>query len=213
MVIKTKNIIPKPISESGAPDSDIWFKDLELISGNKYLITSESGAGKTSFLSILYGVRKDYLGEILFDNVNIKHLNINEWTKFRNYNLSYVFQGLRLFDDLSALDNILLKNKLTKYKSKKEILDLIDKVGLSQKINSQVKYLSFGQKQRLAIIRALCQPLNFLFLDEPFSHLDEKNIKIITEIINSELEIQNAGLVLTSLGNEYLFSYDKKLNL
>lgn len=213
MVINTKNIIPKPISESGAPDSDIWFKDIELISGNKYLITSESGAGKTSFLSILYGVRKDYLGEILFDNVNIKHLNINEWTKFRNFNLSYVFQGLRLFDDLSALDNILLKNKLTKYKSKKEILDLIDRVGLSQKINSQVKFLSFGQKQRLAIIRALCQPLNFLFLDEPFSHLDKKNIQIITEIINSELEIQNAGLVLTSLGSEYLFNYDQKLNL
>ena len=73
--------------------------------------------------------------------------------------------------------------------------------------------LSLGQKQRVSIIRSLCQPFDFLLLDEPFSHLDEDNIRILTNIINEELENQNSGLILTTLNNEYLFQYDKILNL
>ncbi len=70
-----------------------------------------------------------------------------------------------------------------------------------------------GQQQRVAIIRSLCQPFDFLLLDEPFSHLDKENIKIISKIINEEIKKQNASIILTSLDNEYFFDYDKILNL
>ena len=76
-----------------------------------------------------------------------------------------------------------------------------------------VETLSLGQKQRTAIIRSLCQPFDFLLLDEPFSHLDESNIEILTSILNQELDYQNAGFIMTTLNNEYLFNYDKILNL
>jgi ABC-type multidrug transport system ATPase subunit len=71
-----------------------------------------------------------------------------------------------------------------------------------------VKTLSLGQRQRVAIIRALCQPFDFLLMDEPFSHLDDDNIAILTELIGSEVEKQKAGMILTSLGSEYNFTYD-----
>ena len=76
-----------------------------------------------------------------------------------------------------------------------------------------VETLSLGQKQRVSIIRSLCQPFDFLLLDEPFSHLDESNIEILSSIIHQELDNQNAGFIMTTLNNEYLFKYDKILNL
>ena len=90
---------------------------------------------------------------------------------------------------------------------------IIDKLGLSEKKDQLVETLSLGQKQRTAIIRSLCQPFDFLLLDEPFSHLDESNIEILTTILDQELEDQDAGFIMTTLNNEYLFKYDKILNL
>ena len=124
-----------------------------------------------------------------------------------------MFQDFKLFNELTLLENIKIKNNLTSHKTDNEIDFLIDRLGLSHKRNQIVKSLSLGQKQRVAIIRSLCQPFDFLLLDEPFSHLDEENIKILTEIIDEEIKNQKAGFILTTLNNEYLFQYDKILNL
>ena len=76
-----------------------------------------------------------------------------------------------------------------------------------------VQTLSLGQRQRTALIRALCQPFKFLLLDEPFSHLDEVNTAILVDIIEEELKDRGAGLLVTSLGGNEYFRYDKKLDL
>ena len=73
--------------------------------------------------------------------------------------------------------------------------------------------LSFGQRQRIAIIRALCQPFDFLLLDEPFSHLDEANIKAASQLIKNECEAQGSSFILVSLGEEYYFDYTHKIIL
>ena len=81
----------------------------------------------------------------------------------------YAFQDLRIFTELSALENVQLKNNLTGCKKKKEILSFFEQLGIADKINVKAGKLSFGQQQRVAFIRALCQPFDFLFLDEPIS--------------------------------------------
>ncbi|MBT7620103.1 MAG: ATP-binding cassette domain-containing protein, partial [Flavobacteriales bacterium] len=163
---------------------------------------------KSSILNFIYDCNKNYTGKIIFEgNEDDSIISV------RRKKLSYVFQDFKLFPKLTLWENIKIKNNLTNFKTDDHILMIIDKLGLSEKKDQLVETLSLGQKQRVSIIRSLCQPFDFLLLDEPFSHLDESNIEILTDIINQELENQNAGFIMTTLNNEYLFKYDKILNL
>ena len=194
------------MSESEISGSDIYLSDKVIFEeGKKYLIKANSGQGKTSVLNFIYRSNKNFEGIINYEpnpkNGNIFNLRIDK--------ISYVFQDFKLFDNLTIFENIELKNKLTNFKSETEINSLIDKVGLNHKRSSLVKKLSLGQKQRVAIIRALCQPFKFFLLDEPFSHLDKDNIKILSDIIKEEIKKQNSGLIIASLDDEYFFNYDK----
>jgi len=209
MTIRLNNIKPSYMSDSEISDSDIYLQESVLFEkGRKYLIRANSGHGKSSLLNIIYGSNANFDGNINYDGSS----NHNTFS-FRESKISYVFQDLKLFPDLTIFENIQLKNGLTNNKSVEEIDHLIDQVLLSHKRDNLVRNLSLGQKQRVAIIRALCQPFEFLLMDEPFSHLDEKNCGIISNIVSQELEKQNASLIMTSLGDTSYFDYDKILNL
>jgi putative ABC transport system ATP-binding protein len=209
MHVRVQNIKPKYMSELEVSGSDIYLQN-EIIfqKGKKYLLKANSGHGKSSILNFIYDCNKNYTGKIIFEgNEDDSIISV------RRKKLSYVFQDFKLFPKLTLWENIKIKNNLTNFKTDDHILMIIDKLGLSEKKDQLVETLSLGQKQRVSIIRSLCQPFDFLLLDEPFSHLDESNIEILTDIINQELENQNAGFIMTTLNNEYLFKYDKILNL
>jgi putative ABC transport system ATP-binding protein len=127
--------------------------------------------------------------------------------------VSYIFQDFKLFPSLTVWENLVLKNELTQHKTDEAMQAMLQKVGLWAKKDQLIIELSLGQRQRIAIVRALCQPFEWLLLDEPFSHLDESNISILTTLINEELIKNNAGMILTSLGSDYLFEYDTLLKL
>jgi ABC-type lipoprotein export system ATPase subunit len=207
--LRTSKLKPFFLPDVAATSGRIWFNDISFRKGENYLISAFSGQGKSSFLSFIFGERVDYTGDIYFDNREIKTLKKADWQNIRQKNISCVFQGLRLFSELTALENILLKNKITEHKSHKEIDRMIEQSGLNDKKNEKTGRLSFGQQQRIAIIRALCQPFDFILLDEPFSHLDERNIEIMTELITIELKHRNAGMFLCSLGSGYHFNYNE----
>jgi putative ABC transport system ATP-binding protein len=114
---------------------------------------------------------------------------------------------------LTAFENIEIKNQLTLALSRNEIEHLFDKVGLADKRNQLTGTLSMGQKQRVAIIRALCQPFEWLILDEPFSHLDYQNSSVCFEIIRDRCDKINAGIILTSLDEKEISGFDKQLKL
>ena len=197
------------MSELEVRGSEIYIqKEVVFEHGKKYLIKANSGRGKSSILNFIYGSNLSYDGSINFDNLDETNI-----ISVRNNKLSYVFQDFKLFLDLSVIDNIKIKNNLTNHKTEQEILELINKVGLAHKENQLVKELSLGQRQRVSIIRSLCQPFEFLLLDEPFSHLDENNIKILTTIINEEIKFRKAGFILSTLNDEYLFKYDQVIKL
>ena len=181
-------------------EEDITFSTEELV-----LIKANSGKGKSSLLNFIYGINKNYEGEITIGKEKITEEEI------KKNQLSYVFQDLKLFEKLTVLENIKIKNQLTDYKTEAEIESLLSKMNLDHKKNSLVGKLSLGQQQRVAIIRALCQPFSFLLMDEPFSHLDEENIEIIISVLKKELEIRKAGLIITSLSDNNYFDYDKVL--
>tara|TARA_B100001248_G_scaffold262648_1_gene260381 strand:- start:4551 stop:5144 length:594 start_codon:yes stop_codon:yes gene_type:complete len=197
------------MSESEVSGSDVYLKkNINLESGKNYLFKANSGSGKSSILNFIYQSNENFEGSIQYKNIRYE----NKIDIRKNF-ISYVFQDFKLFGNLSVWDNIKIKNNLTVHKTDKEINDLLNKIGLSEKKDSLVNKLSIGQRQRTAIVRSLCQPFKFLLLDEPFSNLDEDNITIITKILNNELENKAAGLIVTTLNNKYLFSYNKIFKL
>ena len=211
--IRLQQTLPDVFAGRDFIHSEIWHQDITFQKGEMYLIEADSGTGKSSLCNYIYGYRKDYQGIINFDETNIRALSIKAWNEFRKHSLSMLFQDLRIFPELTTLENILLKNKLTSYKKKKEILSLLEQMGLSDKIYTQAGKLSLGQQQRVAFIRSLCQPFDFLFLDEPNSHLDEKNAQIMAELITNETKQQGAGLIVTSTGNHLKLPYAKTYQL
>ena len=122
-------------------------------------------------------------------------------------------QEMRLFPELTVLDNIQLKNNLSGWKTVKEIEGMLTDLGVADKLNTPVAKLSIGQQQRVAIVRTLCQPFDFIFLDEPVSHLDETNNKIVAELVDSEAKKNNAGIITTSVGNHLLLDSPQFVNL
>lgn len=211
--INLQNTLPEIFAGKDYIDSDVWHKDVELERGHFYLIEAASGTGKSSLCSYVYGYRNDYQGIICFDDNNIRHLSVKDWVELRKRSLSMLFQDLRLFTELTALENVQLKNSLTGFKKKKDIKDLFQELGIGDKMNVPVGKMSFGQQQRVALIRALCQPFDFLIMDEPVSHLDEVNAKNMARIITEEAIRQGAGVVVTSIGKHLELDYTKKMML
>ena len=212
-LITLQNTLPQVFADKNFIDSDVWHKDVEFEKGHFYLIEAASGTGKSSLCSYLYGYRDDYQGIICFDDANIRQLGIEQWVDIRKKSLSILFQDLRLFAELTAMENVLLKNSLTGFKKKKDIKDLFYELGIGDKMNVVVGKLSFGQQQRVALIRALCQPADFILLDEPVSHLDEVNARNMARILTEEASRQGAGIIVTSIGKHLELDYTKKMQL
>ena len=180
--------------------SDVWLQDITLERGKRYLISAESGTGKSSMCSYIYGYRQDYSGTIAFDDKDIRTMTVAQWCSIRQRHIAYLPQDMRLFGELTALENVELKNRLTGFKSHDEINKLFDAMGIADKRDSLASKLSIGQQQRVAIIRTLCQPCDFIMLDEPVSHLDEENNRIVADLIVQEASSQGAGVIATSVG-------------
>lgn len=198
---------------SSAKASQIWLSDIIFIKGSRYLIEAGSGAGKSSLCSFLYGVRSDYDGKIEFDSRDIASFSADRWSDLRSHSIGYLPQDLKLFPELTVAENITLKNRLTDFKSMAEIREMLELLGIDNKIDIKAGLLSVGQQQRVAIIRSLCQPLDFLLIDEPVSHLDKKNNSIVARLISDELDRQEAGLIATSVGNKILIDNLNALKL
>ena len=104
--IKLIHALPAVFAGRDKQPSDIWLQDFSFERGQFYLVEAESGTGKSSLCSYLYGYRHDYEGKICFDDADIRTLSARQWVNIRRESLSLLFQELRLFPELTALENI-----------------------------------------------------------------------------------------------------------
>ena len=118
-----------------------------------------------------------------------------------------------MFPELTAYENVAIKNNLTGFKKKKQIEAWFDALGIGDKLHAPISRMSFGQQQRVAMIRALVQPFDFLLADEPISHLDEENGRTMGEIMMEEARSQGAGVIVTSIGKHIALDYEKTFRL
>lgn len=195
------------------PKSDLWLHDVTFRKGEYYLVEAASGAGKSSLCSYLYGFRTDYAGRILLGGEDCRTFSAARWGDVRRRSLSLLFQDLRLFGELTVAENLALKNGLTAFKTSGQIERLLEAAGIAAKRDTPAGKLSFGQQQRVAFVRCLCQPFDFILLDEPVSHLDAANGGILAGLLLEEAQAQGAGVIVTSVGSRLELPYHKILTL
>lgn len=203
--IQLDGVLPRVFRDSrgdtAVTSSEVWLSSLTLRRGEIYMVAAESGAGKSSLCSFIYGNRNDYEGRILFNGTDIRDFSIDQWCAIRRESLALLPQEMRVFPELTAIENVLLKNRLTDRFTETEIRKMFDRLDISAKTDVAAGCLSVGQQQRVAIIRSLCQPFSFIMLDEPVSHLDERNNLAAARLITEVAASQRAAIIATSVGN------------
>lgn len=206
-------LLPAVFENETVPASDIWKRELVLRRGRNYMVEAASGTGKSSLCSFIYGARRDYSGRILFDGKDTSAFSISYWQELRRKVIAYLPQELSLFPELTALENIRLKNRLTNHFEESRIEDMMSALGIDARAHFPVGKMSVGQQQRVALLRSICQPFSFLILDEPVSHLDESNNQVAASIVEEEARRQGAAIIATSVGNKIHISDCELLRL
>lgn len=152
--------------------------DLHIGKGEVVSIVGPSGAGKTTLLQIIGTLDTPDTGSVIIDGIDVTRLKDKEMAKFRNQHLGFVFQFHQLLPEFTALENVMIP-ALIGGKSKKQIADrakeLLDFLGLGDRTNHKPAELSGGEKQRVAVARALVNNPSIILADEPSGSLDSKN--------------------------------------
>jgi ABC-type lipoprotein export system ATPase subunit len=213
MYLHLQNLLPNYFEESRKRASEIWGKELSFETGDLIKIVAPSGSGKTSFTHFVYGTRTDYSGRIGYNDEDIKMFSFETFAGWRKDHLSIVFQDLRLFPEQTVLENIDIKRQLNPYHPIGKIKEMTKRLGIGKMLSSKAKTCSYGEQQRVAIIRALMQPFDFLILDEPFSHLDNVNRLTAMELMMEEAKTRGAAIILADLQRVDFFPYTKIFHL
>ena len=213
MELSLEAILPAYFNTTQADSSEVWGRSLHFQNGEYIKIVAPSGSGKTSLMHFLYGIRNEYNGDISYNKKSIKNFDIEEFAHYRKNHLSIVFQDLRLFPQQTVWENIELKRQLNPFHPPERISEMAERLGIADKLQSKSQICSYGEQQRIAIIRALMQPYDFLLLDEPFSHLDNQNSQLAMQLMLEESKKRNAAIIFADLERIDYFPYQRLYHL
>ncbi|WP_462280020.1 ATP-binding cassette domain-containing protein [Salinivirga cyanobacteriivorans] len=203
MKLALSGLLPYPLEEMTHAKNCFWQHGSCIFTPeNNYEIIAPSGRGKTTLLNVLFGIRNDYHGQFIIEDKPANNLKLSDWAHIRTHKISSVFQGLRLFRHLTGKQNIDIKNRLTGRLTDQQIESLAKTLGIEQQMSQKAGLMSYGQQQRLAILRAFAQPFEWLLLDEPFSHLDPETAQITADLIRNECSVRSANFIVTRLISE-----------
>ena len=211
MIFDLNHVVPDPLPQDVVQSSEIWDTQFHFEANSAILVSAHSGMGKSTLLHMLYGIRRDYSGVLSINGKDSGSFSHDEWIKIRKSSISLLFQDLRLFPHLTALENIRLIPQINRDAPKIE--EMTEMLGLSSLLDQSVHTLSHGQRQRVALVRALLKPFKLLLLDEPFSHLDDVNQNQACSLINRVVQANGAGIILSTLGSVPKIPFDQKYSL
>lgn len=187
--------------------SEVWNTELDFKTGESTLITAASGRGKSSLFRIMTGLSDDYSGDVYYHEKAIGNLSADEISALRKNEWSLIFQSLALFPHISAEQNI----RITSKGQLNQVA--VQKLGMESVLSKVTARLSYGERQRIAIIRALSRSFRFLIMDEPFSHLDTALREQAWKLIVDECQKNDAGMILLDLQALPFIQTDRSLAL
>ncbi len=173
----------------------------EFIQGNSYAIIGASGSGKSTLMHILAGIDLPSSGQVCFNNTDINKFTQKQKDVFLNKHIGFVFQESFLIQELTVLENIILKGLISGQsynECKIHAQKLLEQFNLLDKSEVLPEQLSGGQKQRISILRAIFNRPDFLLADEPTGDLDEKTGKEITDFLLSCQKSWGLGLIIST---------------
>lgn len=192
-----ERLVPEPLEGNTDPGS-IWQTGAVFTPGNLYSVYAPSGKGKSTLMHILLGIRRDFKGHYLVNGKDTASFRPDDWAGLRRDSLASVYQDLKLFPQISAAENIELKASLTGFPAARWQA-MAEKLGIAALLERPCRTLSMGQQQRVAVVRALSQPFQYLLMDEPVSHLDRDNARLVLDLALEVAAAQGAAVLLTGL--------------
>ena len=174
--------------------------DLTLQENDFISIIGPSGSGKSTLLSIIGTLDIPSSGEILYGDQSVHKMNNKELADFRFENIGFIFQQFHLIPTMTALENVLspLFGRKVNYNKKERATQVLEQVGLKEKMNSLPSQLSGGQQQRVAIARALVHKPKWLLADEPTGNLDTDTGETVYELLTSLNQNKQCGVILVT---------------
>lgn len=212
--ITLHHVLPRAFGGMDIGPSDVWQCDAQLVRGQSYLIEAASGRGKTSLCAYLYGLRHDYMGSItLLDAAGQPVAAHRCLPRLRQTSLALMPQDLRLFPELTPVQNVMVKSQLTRHTPEPQVREMLSQLGLADRLDQPCARISTGQQQRVAFVRMLCQPADFCLLDEPVSHLDAANAALMSQMLADKQQREGCAVVVTTIGHTLPYAYDHSLRL
>lgn len=189
---------------------------LSVDSGEIVSIVGASGAGKTTLLQILGTLDRPSSGYLSFNGIEITTMSKLELSKFRNQSIGFIFQFHHLLPEFTALENVCIPafiGKTPKEAAEKRAIELLDYLGLSDRIDHKPSELSGGEQQRVAVARSLINRPAIIFADEPSGNLDSKNARELHELFFKLRKEFNQAFVIVTHNDELADMADRKLTM
>ena len=191
--------------------------DFEIKSCQSIAIMGDSGSGKSTLLNILSGLETMDSGSIQWKKEQITKKSLNYFAKKRVDFIGLIFQSFHLIPDMNVYENLMLSAKISSslpdVQMKDSILDLLERVDLQDSITQSVETLSGGEKQRVAIVRALLNDPSVIFADEPTGNLDDKSSAIVFGMLLDLVKEKNKSLILVTHNKEFCNDLDRTMVL
>ena len=213
-------LVAKDIWKQYGPVSVLKGVSLELKRGELVSIVGPSGAGKSTLLYIVSSLEKADKGQVFFEDQDITQLSETALAHYRNQKIGFVFQFHHLLPEFTAIENVSIPGWIAKMPSKQiqqKASELLDFMGLADKMDKKPHSLSGGEQQRVAVARALLNSPAIIFADEPTGNLDSENANALHQLfIRLKNEMNQSFLIVThneslaSLSNRSLTMKDGK---
>lgn len=178
--------------------------------GEQVVLLGQSGGGKSTLLNVIAGITTADAGQVIVDGTDVTRLREEARDRFRAIKIGFVFQTFNLLPAFSALENVLLGMSFSGKKvDKARALGLLDKVGLSHRLNHRPPQLSVGEQQRVAVARALANTPRLLLADEPTANVDINNQQTILKLLRDACREFSVSLLLVTHSLEVAGQFDR----
>ncbi|MCF8297532.1 MAG: ABC transporter ATP-binding protein [Saprospiraceae bacterium] len=218
MIVELKNICKTYENESGVKREVLNEISLNIKSSDSIAIVGPSGCGKSTLLNIIGTLDLPTSGTVIFKGNEVQNLSENQLAEIRNENIGFVFQQHHLLPQLNLLENVLLpliplKDKNKKKTAQARAMELLQSIGLKEKIHQRPGQMSVGECQRAAVVRALINQPDLILADEPTGSLDQESAEQMGNLLSEIHKKQNVALIVVTHSMELANKMDAVFKL